>query len=268
MPHKQLTQINIHYFQEGSLDTATEILVFTHGLRRSARAWQLVQKSLPQQYFSISVNNRGSGETDAPDDERCYGVEHFANDLFELVTTLTLPKFTLIGGSDGGATAMKFAVDHPCLIKALVLVDPTDPDGNLPVNMDLNEFINKRVASWKRLRRDIMDGKEHLIPRNTPKGFRKALLNDIISAPERRIRGSTRSMALLRIGDKVRNLAMPILLAAGDQVSLDRIHKILSKLPTNTHLEIIHRAGHALNVDAPRETALMIRRFIEGISPA
>ncbi len=267
MPYMQLSSIRMHYFERGNRETASERIVFTHGLRRSARSWQLVQQALPEYYYSISANNRGSGETDAPASEDDYGVRHFASDLFELVTALDLQQFTLIGISDGGPTAMQFAVDHPHLVKALVLLDPTDPDGNLPDGMEVEAFVNKRVASWRRLCQAIRTGEETVIPLSAPAEFREALLNDIVSAPERRIRGSIRAMALLRIGHLVKTLPMPILLMSGDSVSIERLLTVRAKLPEGTYLQILHGVGHALPSDLPGETTATIQRFIEQTVP-
>ena len=268
MPFVQPRDIRIHYFEEGDPATAREVVVFTHGLRRSARAWQLVQKALPDGYYSVSPDNRGSGLTDAPPREADYSIKLFADDLFDLGTALDLPPFTLVGGSDGGATAMHFAVDHPGWVKALVLVDPTDPDGHLPTGMTVEAFVDKRTASWHRLRQSILDGQDSLVPAATPAEFRKALLNDIVTAPERRFRGATRSMATLRIGDRVSSLPMPVLLMTGDRVPLDKTRATLAKLPEGTYLQIVHAAGHALNVEVPAETAAILQRFVERVVPA
>src|SRR5918912_67734 len=127
MPYARLSQARLHYNEHGH---GPETILLAHGFQMSGRVWQLVQQALPEdRYRTIAPDLRGAGETDAPADEAAYGVDVFAADVHELVMQLGLRDFTLVGHSMGGATVARFAVDHPELLKALVLVDPTDHDG-------------------------------------------------------------------------------------------------------------------------------------------
>src|SRR5580704_7945734 len=127
MAFAQLSKVRLEYFQHGD---GPERVVLIHGFQASAPIWRLVQEALPaERYTSIAINNRGAGGSEAPPREQDFSVQIFAADAVELVNQLGWRDFTLVGHSLGGATVAQFAVDHPELIKGLVLLDPADPDG-------------------------------------------------------------------------------------------------------------------------------------------
>ena len=99
----------------------------------------------------------------------------------------------------------------------------------------------------------------------------RQLLADVAAAPQRRLRGSMRSMLQSRIGERVRALEIPALLAAGDRDALVPIAGMLGtwrKLPPGSGLHVWHGAGHSPNVDRPAEVAALLRHFIERTVPA
>jgi branched-chain amino acid transport system permease protein len=216
------------------------------------------------------VDNRGAGQTDTPESEDAYGCKPFADDLYELVTQLGLRDFVLVGHSMGGATAMQFAVDHPDLPRALVLVDPAGPDGIASPDTDIEAAVDARMAAQRAGRQ----GTAALIeqdPDALPAAFAEALAADIAAAPEQRLRGSFRSMLTLRIGAAVSRLPMPVLLMAGDNdqtVPLPRILETYAKLPPGSGLHVWHGVGHSPNVEIPDRFTGVLRRFVEKTVPA
>ena len=269
MPFVQSGPIRQHYYEFGHGD---QTIVFVHGFQASGRIWQLVCERLPAElYRSIAVDNRGAGRTDAPEGEDAYGVKPFADDLWALVRELGLRDIVLVGHSMGGATAMQFAVDHPERLRALVLVDPADPDGIAPEVTDVEAAVEAQMAR----RRAAREGSASLVSPGAaaalPADFAAALAADIAAAPERRLRGSYRSMLTLRIGDAVGRLSMPALLIAGDQDELIPLPRLLgthAKLPAGSGLHVWHGVGHSPNIEIPDRFVRVLRRFIERTVPA
>lgn len=266
----RLSEVGLEYFEHGH---GRETVVLVHGFQASARIWHEVQRALPaERYRSIAVNNRGAGASDAPPGEADFTIRKFASDLHELVVHLGLRDFTLVGHSMGGVTAMQFAVDHPALTRALVLLDPAGPDGPEMSDEQLERFLDDRAAARREaLARSAaaggLDAEEGAFD---PEQMR-LLLADIAAAPERRLRGSMRSMLRSRIGERVRQLPMPALLAAGDRDALVPIAGMLDtwrKLPPGSGLHVWHGVGHSPNVDRPAEVAALLQRFIEVTVPA
>lgn len=269
MPYAQLSKVRMQYYEHGA---GPEQVVFVHGFQASGRIWQLVQEALPaDRYHSIAPNNRGAGETEAPPNDEDFGVEPFAADLHELVTGLGLRDFTLVGHSMGGATVARFAVDHPDLLKGLVLLDPSDPDGRDLPAADRERLIEARLA---RRREQLArgGGGDGIDARGTAEesDFLRLLTADINAAPERRLRGSMRSLFGMRLGSRVGSLPMPVLLACGDADALIPIQEMITtwqKYPNGAGLHVWHGVGHSPNVDIPDQLAVVLRRFIEVTIP-
>ena len=267
MAFAQLSKVRLEYFPHGH---GSERVVFIHGFQASARIWQMVQWALPEnRYQSIAINNRGAGASDAPPDEADYGVPIFSQDAFELVTQLGWTSFTLVGHSLGGATAAQFAVDHPDLLKGLVLLDPADPNGREipPGSPPMDELLDRMIAGRRAQQAagQAGDGINASGAGATGELMRR-LAEDMRAAPEQRLRGSMRSMFDIRLAEKVKTLPMPVLVAAGDADELIPIANILAtwaKFPAGAGLHVWHGLGHSPNLDCPEELARLIERFVE-----
>ena len=261
----RLSEVSLEYFEQGE---GPNVVVFVHGYQASARVWHGVQQALPaQQYRSIAINNRGAGATEAPPNESDFTIQKFAADAFELVSQLGLARFTLVGHSMGGATVAQFAVDHPELVSGLVLLDPASPNGAAMEPAQLEAFLDQRMV----LRREQQargaggDGIDARGADFDPEQLR-LLMQDTAAAPERRLRGSMRSMMQLRLADRVKALPMPVLLAAGDRDAIIPLENMLASwamYPRGTGLHVWHGEGHSPNVDCPRQVAALLQRFIE-----
>ncbi|MGI8550322.1 MAG: alpha/beta fold hydrolase [Dehalococcoidia bacterium] len=266
MPYADLSTVRMHYCEAGQ---GPERVLLVHGFQASGRIWQPVQQRLPARLHSIAVNNRGAGETTAPADESQYGCKPFADDLYELVDSLAWEAFTLVGHSMGGATAMQFAVDHPDRLKGLVLLDPAPPDGLLEAGADVDAAIEQRILA-REAQRAAGARSSELDGSNLPGEFVRALAADIDAAPEQRLRGSYRSMATLRLGERVATLAMPVLLMGGDQDQLVPLQSMLNtyaRLPAGSGLQIWHGAGHSPNLSDPAAVCNVLVHFIEHTIP-
>jgi pimeloyl-ACP methyl ester carboxylesterase len=268
----KLSKVQLEYFPHGR---GPERIVFIHGFQASARIWQMVQAALPaDRYSSIAINNRGAGGSDAPPHEADFSVPHFAADAFELVTQFGWKDFTLVGHSLGGATAAQFAVDHPGLLKGLVLLDPADPDGRtLPPGAPSMEEMLDRMIAGRREQQARGGGGDGIDASGAGANgeLMQLLAEDMRNAPEQRLRGSMRSMFDIRLGERVKSLPMPVLVVGGDADALIPVANMLAtwaKYPPGTGLHFWHGIGHSPNLDCPTELATLLEQFIEKTIPA
>ncbi len=267
-----LSKVSLEYFPHGQ---GPERVVFIHGFQASARIWQMVQQALPAAcYSSIAINNRGAGGSEAPPNEADFSVPHFAADAFELVSQLGWTDFTLVGHSLGGATAAQFAVDHPTLLKGLVLLDPADPDGRTlpPGAPSMDEMLDRMIAGRReqQARGGAGDGID-ASGAGANGELMRLLAEDMRNAPEQRLRGSMRSMFDVRLGERVRTLPMPVIVVGGDADALIPVANMLAtwaKYPPGTGLHFWHGIGHSPNLDCPAELAALLELFIEKTIPA
>ena len=271
MAFAQLSKVRLEYFPHGA---GPEKIVFIHGFQASARIWQPTQHALPSDlYASIAVNNRGAGGSEAPPRESDFSVPHFSDDAFELVSQLGWRDFTMVGHSLGGSTAAQFAVDHPTLLKGVVMLDPAGPDGPAPpAGLSVDDMVDRMMAARqaRAARGEAGDGID-ASGAGASGELMRALAADMAAASERRLRGSARSMFEMRLGDRLKALTLPMLLAAGDAdelIPLASMLAALAKYPPGTGLHVWHGVGHSPNLDCPGDLAAVLRRFIEVTIPA
>ncbi len=268
MPFAQLSNVRLEYFAHGH---GPERVLFIHGFQASARIWQKVQEALPaDRYTSVAINNRGAGGSDAPPNESDFSVAIFAADAFELATERGWDRFTLVGHSLGGATAAQFAVAHPQMLKGVVLLDPADPDGREFPGGDMDAAIDAMMTARRAMQASGVAGDGVRAPDSRDDWLRQVMA-DMRAAPERRLRGSLRSMFNVRLGAKLKTLPIPMLLAGGDKDELIPVANMLgtwAKLPPGSGLHFWHGVSHSPNIDCPVELAALLERFVSQTIPA
>lgn len=124
MPFLDVPGLRIHYEIGGD---GKKVLVFLHGNFGSWRWWQPVLKRLPEDCGAYAPDLRGCGETGRPGVG--HSVEQLASDLYAFSRKLDLPPFHLVGHSLGGAVALQYALDHPEMVRTMLLVAPAPAEG-------------------------------------------------------------------------------------------------------------------------------------------
>ena len=255
----QAGPVRLEYFEQGH---GLHTMVLVHGYASSAAIWRYTLENLsPDRFRVIVLNNRGAGESDRTPNEADYTVETFAGDLLNVVDTLGLDGFTLVGHSMGGATVAQFALDHQERVKALVLLNSAPLNGRTLAN------------NWKE------DLREAFRTRNMPPGdmgfqaphvtadFKQAVMADIARNPLERFIGGRRSMSRLRLRERLAEIHVPTLVIGGDRdttVGIDNILAEYQALPEAVrHLQIYHGYGHSPNVEIPRRLANLFEQFID-----
>lgn len=250
----QAGDVRLQYFEHG---TGPQAVVLVHGYTASARIWAKFQPVFDDALFrSIAISNCGAGDSGrgvGPDD---YTIQAFAADLYNAITALGLKDIILVGHSLGGGTAAQFALDHPELLRALVLLNPVplDHDGWWP--------------GWQEQLHAMFDATQKP---QTPatNDFDRAMQEDAMRNPIERRDGSIASMAALKLRQRLGELAMPVIVIGGDRDTLVGVENILDEyraLPAATRsLHMYHGVGHSPNMEVPELLAGTIRSFVQGL---
>jgi len=117
----QVNGTKLYYEMAGS----GRVIVLLHGGAVDRRAWDDQFAEFAAKYKVIRYDLRGAGKSASPD-------KPFSNseDLYQLLRFLKVDKAYLIGISRGGGIAFDFALEHPEMTEALVLVSANL--GNIP----------------------------------------------------------------------------------------------------------------------------------------
>ena len=113
-PGHNLSVIDIH--PEGVEQT----LVFQHGYAGVGESWEFQIIHFAQKYRVIVPDLRGHGQSDAPYTQ--YTMDELTSDLYTIVSSLRVEKFTLVGHSFGGSVCVEYAHRYPQTLEKLILI--------------------------------------------------------------------------------------------------------------------------------------------------
>lgn len=112
---------SLHYLDIGK----GEPVVFVHGSIGDYRAWEAQIDTFATKYRVIAYSRRYAWPNAQPvSDTLDYSAGQHAKDLAQLIQTLNIGPAHLVGHSWGGYTVLKMAIDHPELVKTMVLGEP------------------------------------------------------------------------------------------------------------------------------------------------
>lgn len=98
-------------------------LVFVVVWVGTAEMWLPQVNYFSQNFKMITVDMRGSGESDKPEDN--YTLDLFVDDLNSIIEELQEKNFVLIGESEGASVAIKYVAKYPEKVSKLVLIGGT-----------------------------------------------------------------------------------------------------------------------------------------------
>lgn len=113
--------------------------------------WQPVRAGFEEQHTVITLDYRGTGDSDKPDSP--YSVELFADDAAAVLDDLNIDRADVYGTSMGGRTAQWLAINHPRRVRRLVL-GCTSPGGRNAVPRD-NE-VGRRLGQSPESARELL----------------------------------------------------------------------------------------------------------------
>ncbi len=264
----QAGPVRLQYFEAGD---GPETIVLVHGYASSAALWRYTIDHLSRERLEgsarfriIAFNNRGAGDSARADSEGGYTVESFAEDLHNAVSALELSEFILVGHSMGGATVTQFSLAHQDRLRALVLLNSAPLNGRvLPENWE--EELRASFAEGGLTQGDMGFQAPHVT-----QDFIEEVKSIILRNPIERAIGGRRSMAALRLRERLGEITVPTMVVGGDRdttVGVDNIVAEFLALPQeDRHLHVFHGIGHSPNVEIPGRLAGLLTRFAGEVS--
>lgn len=145
MPAVKVNDINMYYEIEGE----GEPLVLIAGLGADLASEKQIVHRLSKKYRAIAFDNRGVGRTDKPDIP--YTVEMMAEDTASLLNAIGIKQAHVLGISMGGRIAMALALQHPEMVKSLILTSTyarKRDDLKLPLRIRLIKLVLDRLKKY------------------------------------------------------------------------------------------------------------------------
>jgi len=136
--------ITLHYREKGNQEPF--ILLHGNGQDNSYFTHQIDYFS--SRYRVIALDTRGHGKS--PRGTKPFTIEQFSHDLYDFMTSHQISKAVILGFSDGANIAMKFAMNYPDKVKALILnggnLNPNGVKRTTQIPIELGYKIARRFA--------------------------------------------------------------------------------------------------------------------------
>ena len=137
--------IELYYREAGS----GEPLILLHGNGESGEYFINQIEHFQSRYRVIVPDTRGHGKS--PRGAAPFTIAQFACDLYDFMQAHGIDRAVILGFSDGANIAMKFAMQHPEMVKALILnggnLDPSGVKRTAQFPIEIGYKIASRFAA-------------------------------------------------------------------------------------------------------------------------
>ncbi|MEM7572153.1 MAG: alpha/beta fold hydrolase [Bacteroidota bacterium] len=239
-------------------------LLILHGLFGTLDNWQTLAKRWAEEYTVILVDQRNHGRSPHLD---AHNYPVMAADLAAFMEQEWIHEAYLLGHSMGGKTAMQLAMEHPDLIKALVVVDigpQAYPGGHDTIfaalrSLDLDSIDSRNEAA------------AHLAQSIEEAGVRQFLLKNLSRRPEGGFRWKMNLEVLYRdyprILEKIEGPAYegPTLFVRGADSGYirDTDWPTAQSLFPAAQLATVQNSGHWVHAEQPAILFDLVRDFLQ-----
>lgn len=259
----------------GSLENHVEVvgkgvpIVLLHGLGLSGALWNRVRDGFGPGYQLILVDLRAAGQTSELQQEEL-SLERWADDLGGLLEALDVRRPVIVGHSLGASIALKYALERPDDVRALVLIGADATLSNLAPrmlasaerieNMGLEVWVEEHWSknppfSAGSLDRDpgILDEYRALLLGNDPADYVRQC---------RAIAGAE------NLADRLGDISQPalVLIGGSDDRTLPEHGRQLAERLGNARVVELPGVGHTLPLEAPEAVAAVVRTFLQEVA--
>ncbi len=252
-----------------------EPLVLVHGSIGDYRAWETQLDTFATKYRVIAYSRRYAWPNVNPlSDTLDYSPGRHAKDLAQLIKTLNLGPAHLVGHSWGGYTVLKTAIDHPELVKSMVLGEPPAQPliagskvGDSLITDFKNNCLKPAAEFFAQQKKDsavaifiagVMGSKDFYGA--VPEEVRKRWLMNTTESEGYLITDMWTPVS----ANEVKQLKIPTLLVYGEYspAYLTKIIDTLHALLPNNTLKMLPKASHGLQGENPKEFNAMVLNFL------
>ena len=249
MAYLDRSGVNIYYEVHGTGPT----VLLSHGYTATSAMWAGQVDALGRAFRLVIWDMRGHGNSDSPDDPKAYSRALTTADMAALLDVIDAPSAVIGGLSMGGYMSLAFNVDYPSRADALMLFDTGPGYRSDDGRAGWNRTAEKRAEQFE------TQGLAALSSSNEVRLSRHRSANGLALAARGMLAQSDgRVMASLP------EIHVPTLVLVGalDQPFLAATDYMAAKIPGAERV-VLDGAGHASNIDRPKEFNAAVTRFLE-----
>lgn len=243
-------------------------LVLLHGAGDNLNMWYHQVPVFARSYRVITYDSRGSGDSESPEGE--YSIPLFAEDAYQLMQALKVSEGYFLGFSMGGRVALELALNHPEMVKALVLANSSvgmvpPAAGSLEWRQTTQELLEKgdmkKATEVMTTRAFSPDFKSR-----NPSEFERYLKMKRRNKPD----GTARLMRSLGFPGSPPDLSKvkcPVMLIVGENDLFMDVEQGKKAQEAIAGLKlVILPTGHAAAIEAPGKFNAAVLDFLSGVS--
>jgi len=247
-------------------------LTLIHGAGDNLEAWWNQVPVFSREYRVLTYDVRGYGQTETPEGE--YSTEILVEDLYQLLRTLGIDGTYVLGYSMGGRIALGLTLDHPEMVKALILAN----SGVAPMQRSQEEMAQMARMREERMARVEKEGLEPIMDETTAMVFSPGWPEQNPEVVERykqiRLRNdpkaylvAMRAMVWGAAPPDVSVIRCPTLIIAGEHDGLmgAQSGKASQELIPGSRLKLM-ASGHASAIENPEEFNATVLEFLAGVA--
>ena len=247
--------IEIYYKDWG----AGPVVVFSHGWPLNADSWESQMYHLADNGFRcIAHDRRGHGRSSQPWDGN--DMDHYADDLAQLLAHLDAKEITLVGFSTGGGEVARYVGRHgTARVKKVALVSSVPPlmvktaanPGGLPISV-FDGIRAGLIANRSQLFLDIPSGPFFGYNRPVAKpsqGVINAWWMQVMMGGHKNTHDSIKAFSETDFTGDLQKFDVPTLIIHGDDdqiVPIDAAGRASAKLVKNSRLIVYEGAPHGI----------------------
>ena len=253
-------------------------MIYIHGLSSNSDAWFRNIETLDKDFTCIAIDLPGFGKSYKNAEE--FTATYFASIVKEFAEKMKMDKFTLVGHSMGGQTAIKFAAKYPEKLDKLILIAPAG----------IEKFSEFEGTAMKMVMNPttIMASTEEQIDRNYQLNFYKMPKEAAQMIQDRKnivksadfeahaiaIQKSVKGMLDDTVTQDLEKISTPTLILFGKNdalipnkylhptLTIDELSKTAQESIKGSKLVLIDEAVHFLQFEKPIEVNKEIKEFL------
>jgi pimeloyl-ACP methyl ester carboxylesterase len=229
-------------------------VLFVHGWQADRSVWDDVIAELGPAVRAVAVDLAGSGASTG--EPGPYDLERFAADLRRVATSFGDAP-VVVGHSMGAKVALRFAMEDPELIRALVLIAPV-PAG--PAGFSDAGRAYLRATSGNAVRARAWLSKTIETPAND------ATLDRLCAIAAKGLPGavlqSLESWMDADLADAARGVRVPTLVIAAENDAPEKARTRVADLIPGAQYAVLPDAAHYCIIERPAEVANVMREFL------
>ena len=257
MPKLHANGIDLYYEKNGD----GQPVLFIHGLGSSCRDWEMQTPSFSKQYQVISFDLRGHGQSQKPPGP--YTMLLFAADTAELIKSLGVKPVHVVGISLGGMIAFQLALDHPELIKNLVIVNAGPEVVVRTLKDHWQVFFRFAIVYLLGMRKMGEVLSKRLFPKEGQASLRDLFVERWAENDTRAYLNTLRAIVGWSVTDQIHKINSPTLVVSADNdySPVSAKEAFVSKMP-QAKLVVVQDSRHATPVDSPEKFNEIVMSFL------